>query len=120
MKANRDEVIPLLDQRIKEKRLGALQLLEQAAVDKQHLTNDPKWDVFLQEIQSQMNEAKKEREGLEMKFRDVRLVMPEQKQIIQQQIIALTAAIETFENVIALPSRIIEDGEKAREALSQA
>jgi hypothetical protein len=84
-------------------------LLEQAKIASIHLTQSPEWNVFLQRIQALVDE---ERKLLNAMAESVAIPNMTSEQILQAQrhMLVARARIETWEQVIRLPSTLIEMG----------
>ena len=114
MKADREEVAKLVDNRLKEVKTKNFVQMEQAAVDKEKLTNDPHWNVFLQELQKRQNDYKEQLKGFETELRDTMLINADQILKIKNMINMKVAEIATLEFVIELPQSIINKGKEAK------
>jgi len=81
-------------------------ILQSAAVSSEHLTQSPEWNAYLEKLQVLLNDAKVsaatwlERLGGAMEDKDVR--------VAQFNYQAAHARVKTLEEVMALPSELIQ------------
>lgn len=117
MKADRNEAITLLKQ--PKQRKEELVRLEQAALEKQQLLNDPKWDIYLQEIQSWIKTTKEHLTAFQAQLDSPELTDPTEVQRLRNRIFVCNERIGTLNLVIDLPKQVIELGEKAKLKLEE-
>ena len=121
MKATREEAlkaVEAVDDVKKDKLRQHLVLVEQAAVDKEILTSDPHWNIFLQEIQKTIDDSEKNLESLKEQHEDPALTNPDKITLIKNAILMNKQDISTLKRVIKLPKDIIEEGKKAKFSLT--
>ena len=109
MKASRSE-FELIQTKVKEK--PANPLLEQAAVAHEKLTQEPTWNIYLQEVQAQLEVTEQVLEGFKEKLNSPELADPIEVQRIRNWIFIYTDRVGTLKSVIDLPRQIIEQWEK--------
>ncbi len=118
---SRSDYADLQERQAKEKlngQKGHLEYLVQAEVKMELLTGNPHWDVFLSYIQSTI-------EGLDARLEHARNTLCDPKTVnadlifsLKLEIAELGGMIKSMEAVLSLPKGIMEEGEKAREILS--
>ena len=92
---------------------------EQAGVEAQLLTNDPRWNLFLQQLQAQINKAIKMRDSLIESSLSPNLVNSEDMLRNKNNLLIACTEITTLEAVIAIPRQIITSGDSAKELLAK-
>lgn len=112
MKAERSEIIPLLDEELKKKQAQNFRLIEQAAVQHEKLTHDPNWDIFLQEVQALINMTEEVRDGFKDQLTTRKYLNPEELEEIRHQALIHDIQATTLQTVIDLPKEIVVMGEK--------
>lgn len=120
MKVDREEVIELFQDIQKSNiKVNKNELLraEQAAVDKEKLTNDPTWNIFLQELQVFLNAAKEQLQSFRDQLDDPNLV---DDRVIRNKIFICNERIGTLDMVMNLPKDIIEKGKSASLQLEES
>jgi len=118
VKADRDEVVKVLDTRIRERQRDNLATVEQAAVEAEKLTSDPRWNIFLQQIQKWKNDSESNLKSLNERHSDPELTNPDEITRIKNAILMNKQDIDTLDRVISLPKSIIDDGKKAKSLLA--
>jgi len=103
-RAEWEKTIKKLDDDVSNRRLA---LLEQAQVDKEKLTQDPKWDIFLQELQSDLNKHEKDLASYQEQLMEPSLVDPLLIDAIRHNIFITVARIGTLKDIMELPATII-------------
>lgn len=107
MKPTREEVQAAISRLHPAHPADSSVLLEQAAVNHEKLTNDPHWDIFLQELQAIMDASGLELEKYQADLGSPELVDPLEIQRVRNRIFILTERIGTLDRVINLPKEII-------------
>lgn len=113
MKAERAELEEIFKKNTKETNVQQIRLAEQAAVDKKKLTGDPKWDIFLQELQAKIEEAQKALVNFSAQLESPELTDPNEVQRIRNCVFICNERIGSLNMVINLPKEIIETGKVA-------
>jgi len=97
----------------KRKARSDFRVVEQAAVDKQRLTGSPEWDIFLQQLQSSLDEAKGSLESHLAMMGDPTMT-DDQLRALNNKISILNERVGTIDSIMNLPLDIIKKGEDAR------
>ena len=117
MKAERSEVMRLMDKQIKDSKVSQASMMEQSAVEKQHLTNDPHWNIFVQELQKLIDNSENNLDSLKNKLIDPNTTSQDESTQIKNMILIEQSKSETLKMVINIPKRVIEEGKKASDFL---
>ena len=97
---------------------GKLEYLVQAEVKMGLLTGNPHWDVFLSYIQSTLDGLNARLGLAKDSLCSSSTVNPDLITALKLEIAEVSGMVKSMEAVLSLPKGIMEEGEKAREILS--
>lgn len=103
-------------QRAAEFTADRLRFARQAEIASELLTHDTHWDAFLQILQGKIEDIGAERAAL-LERLGSNSVGLEDAERLRIEAIRMGAIVNTLELVLAVPSALKEDGQKARSAL---
>lgn len=93
--------------------------MEQASLNAEHLTHDSTWNIFLQMLQSWVEQTSEQVKFFETKLISPEVVNNDQIHKLKNYIIMCHERIAVLESVIALPVQIMEAGQLAKLELEQ-
>ena len=102
-----------------ERTIGQLQLVEKTAIQAKHLTNDERWDWFVQLIQTALEMAKGSQRNAENVLLAPQVMSEADLRQAKVSYIQASAQVTALEMVISLPKQLMEDGEKAKQVIEQ-
>ncbi len=106
-------------QRNMEQTISHLQMVERSNVAAEHLTNDPKWDMFLSVIQGSLDQTKNLIEMAVDRLVASDLIDPTALMEVKLKHRELLSQQRTLEAVMVIPKSLMDDAEKARDVLSK-
>lgn len=106
-------------QRDMEQTISHLQMVERSTVAAEHLTNDPKWDMFLSVIQGSLDQTKNLIEMALDQLVNSDLIDPNALMSVKIRHRELVMQQRTLEAVMVIPKSLMDDAEKARDVLSK-
>jgi len=118
MKPDREEVSAAIKGAVKNNKAkqmnDMLTKMEQAAIQSEHLTHDPSWDIFLQMLQGWVEATEISLETFDITLRSPNVVNPDQIYQLKNYILQCQERIDVLGSVIALPHQIIKAGVEAK------
>lgn len=124
MQADREEWVRQqeLNQKKENKHNGATStritnMLQQASVKQEYLTNDENWNYYLTLIQSWIDKTRLNAQSFRDALESPDLVSQDERKKFLNYLMICNERIGVLEAVIALPKQIIEDHEKAKLAI---
>ena len=118
MKYTKEEVDKIIGSGENESKISHLTLIEQASVEAEHLTNDPLWNIFLQEIQDKINKSEENLKTLQEQYLSPSLTNPDEQIRTKNAILMNTQDIATLKDVLSIPANKMKDGKEAKSLLS--
>lgn len=96
-----------------------LRVMERAALDAEHLTNDGRWDKYLTYLQAAKDRLIRVRDAAAAMLQDPRVVSADAMLAAKISFVAADAQIECLSAVMSIPKEIIAAGENARDMLTK-
>lgn len=103
----------------RQRRAASLELLTRAEVPAKALVGDPKWDIFLSQVQVAIEQSEAQAAGLEAKLADPDVVNHDQIMAVKTSLARVKGRIEAWKAAVELPAQIVSAAEAERDLVAE-